>query len=302
MRRIALVAAVVLLSALSTTTNASATPPTGEVQFKDMARAQVMDSAMVPMNPGTAFVSGAYSVAPGGQTGWRKLPGTAVLAVNKGKLAIQGGDGCAIKEYSAGQAAVVPPGTVMLHNSGSDPVELFGFFFDQVPDGPKPLTEGDTEATPANCTGVMAAAAPAGVTLTSPAVAILVPGRYGHGEHAMVDIQAGKDVYASWLDISPGWSSGWLSHHPAANIVQSGTLSYVEARDGKCDESEEYSTGQAFYHPAHRHMAFNKGKDHVILWTMYFDLPHDTPLPVVGNTITAVDFTQAPPADCPRLR
>ena len=49
-------------------------------------------------------------------------------------------------------------------------------------------------------------------------------------------------------------------------------------------------------------MAFNKGKEHVILWTMYFNLPHETPLPVIGNTITAVDFTQAPPADCPRLR
>jgi quercetin dioxygenase-like cupin family protein len=294
-------AAVVLAGALSMTT-ASATPPTGQVQFKDLARAQVMESAMVPMNPGTAFVSGAYSIAPGGQTGWRKLPGTAVLAVNKGKLTIQGGDGCATKDYSAGQAAVVSAGTVMLHNAGSDPVDIFGFFFDQVPNGPKPLAEGPTESTPSDCTGVMAAAAPAGVTLTSPAAAILVPGRYGHGAHAMVDIQAGKDVYASWLDISPGWSSGWISHLPAANIVESGTLGYVEAKDGKCDESEAYSTGQAFYHPAHRHMAVNRGKDHVILWTMYFGLPHETPAPVIGNTITAVDFTQAPPADCPQLR
>jgi hypothetical protein len=49
-------------------------------------------------------------------------------------------------------------------------------------------------------------------------------------------------------------------------------------------------------------MAFNKGKEKVILWTMYFNLPHETPAPVIGNTITAVDFTQAPPADCPRLR
>jgi len=34
---------------------------------------------------------------------------------------------------------------------------------------------------------------------------------------------------------------------------------------------------------------------------MYLTSP-TTPLPVIGNTITAVDFTQAPPADCPRLR
>jgi hypothetical protein len=302
MRRTPFIAAAVLMGAALFTTTASATPPTGQVQFKDLARAQAVESAMVQINPGTALVSGSYSIAPGGQTGWRKLPGTAVLAVNKGKLTVQGGQDCATKDYAVGQAAVVAPGTYVLHNAGSEPVDVFGFFFDQEPGAPKPLAEGSTESTPANCTGVMAAAAPTGVSLTEPAAAILVPGRYGHGDHAMVDIQAGKDVYASWLDISPGWSSGWISHLPAANIVQSGTLSYVEAKDGKCDESEAYSTGQAFYHPAHRHMAVNKGKDHVILWTMYFGLPHNTPAPVIGNTITAVDFSQAPPADCPRLQ
>ncbi|MCA1842627.1 MAG: hypothetical protein LC792_05445, partial [Actinobacteria bacterium] len=254
------------------------------------------------INPGSAFVSGSYSVAPGGESGWRQLPGPSVLSVNKGKLMLHGGAGCAAKEYTAGQAAVVPAGTYMVHNPGSEPLEFFGFFFDQVPGAPKPLAEGPTEATPSDCTGAMAAAAPAGVSLTSPAAAVVVPGEYGYGEKAVLDIVAGKDIYASWLDISPGWSSGWISHRPAANIMQSGTLSYKEARDGKCDNSEEYHAGDAFYHPAHRHFAYNKGPEHVILWTMYFDLPHDTPLPVIGNTITAVDFTQAPPGDCPELR
>jgi quercetin dioxygenase-like cupin family protein len=302
MRRTTIVVAAAVTSVLSVTT-AFATPPTGEVKFKDMARAQAVESATVPISPGNNFASGSYSVAPGSETGWRRLPGTSVLAVNKGKLMLHGGEGCAAKEYGTGQAAVVPAGTYMVHNAGSEPLEFFGWFFDQVPGAPKPLAEGPTESTPANCTGVMAAgAAPSGVSLTDPAVGTLVPGAYGYGEKAVLQIEAGKDVYASWLDISPEWSSGWLAHHPAANIVSTGELSYVEARDGKCDESEVYHAGQAFYHPAHRHMAFNKGKEHVILWTMYFDLPHETPLPVIGNTITAVDFTQAPPADCPRLR
>jgi hypothetical protein len=246
-------------------------------------------------------VSGEYSVAPGGETGWRQVPGTMVLAVNKGKLMLHGGEGCAAKEYMTGQAAVAPAGTYMVHNAGSEPLEFFGWFFDQVPGAPKPLAEGPTEAAPANCAGIMAAeASPGGVSLTSPAVGMLVSGAYGQG--ATLNIEAGKDVYASWLEISPGWSSGWLSHRPAANIVQTGELSYAEAKNGKCDESEVYKAGEGFYHPAHRHMAFNKGKEKVILWTMYFNLPHETPLPVVGNTLTAVDFTQAPPAECPRLR
>lgn len=302
MRKTAVVVVVAVTSVLSMTT-VFATPPTGEVKFKDMARAQAMESATVPINPGKSYASGTYSVAPGGETGWRRLPGTSVLAVNKGKLVLHGGEGCAAKEYGTGQAAVVPAGTYMVHNAGSEPLEFFGWFFDQVPGAPKPLAEGPTQSTPANCTGAMpAVAAPSGVSLADAAVATVVPGAYMYGMKAPLQIEAGKDVYASWLDISPGWSSGWLSHHPAANIVSTGELSYVEARDGKCDESEVYEAGQAFYHPAHRHMAFNKGKEHTILWTMYFDLPHDTPLPVIGNTITAVDFTQAPPADCPRVR
>jgi hypothetical protein len=300
MRRTSIVAAVALLTSVLSISVAFATPPTGEIQFKDLARAQAVEGASVPINPGTALVSGSYSVAPGGETGWRQLPGTAILAVTKGKLMLHRAEGCTAKEYALGQAAVVPAGTSMVGNSGKEPLEFFAFFFDQAPGGPKPLTEGPTAATPANCTGVMAAAAPSGVSLTTPEVGTMVPGMFGNG--ATLDIQAGKDVYASYLDISPGWSSGWISHRPAVNIVSGGELSYVMARDGKCDDSEAYHTGQAFYHPAHRHMAYNKGKEHVLLTTMYFDLPHDTPLPVIGNSITAVDFTQAPPADCPRLR
>ncbi len=302
MRRTSIVATVVVFATALSMAVAFATPPTGDVKFRDVTRAQAVDSATVVIHPGNALVSGSYSVAPGGETGWRQLPGATILSVNKGKLTLHGGEGCGAKEYMAGQAAVVPAGTYMVHNAGSEPLEFFGFFFDQVPGAPKPLAEGPTEGAPANCTGALAAGAPSGVSLTEPALGTLVPGMYKYGDHTVLNIEAGKDVYASWLDIAPGWSSGWLSHRPAANIVQSGELSYVEARDGKCDESEVYHAGEAFYHPAHRHMAFNKGNEHVILWTMYFNLPHETPLPVIGNTITAVDFTQAPPADCPRLR
>jgi quercetin dioxygenase-like cupin family protein len=302
MRRTASVVAVVFTSVLSMTT-AFATPPTGDVKFKDMTRSQAMESATVVVNPGNTFASGSYSVAAAGETGWRRLAGTSILSVNKGKLILHGGEGCAAKEYGPGQAAVVQPGTYMVRNPGSEPLEFFGFFLNESPGAPKPLAEGATEAAPANCAGVVSAtAAPSGVSLTEPALGTLVVGPWGYGQGATLEIEAGKDVYASWLEIAPGWSSGWLSHRPAANIVATGTLSYVEAREGKCDESEEYSAGEAFYHPAHRHMAFNKGSEKVILWTMYFNLPHDTPAPVVGNTITAVDFTQMPPAECPRLR
>ena len=300
MRRTSFAATVVVfISALSMAT-AFATPPTGDAKFTDYARVQAVDSASVPISGGTNLAMGLYSIAAGGETGWRSLPGHMVLAVTKGKLMLHGGEGCATKEYAAGQAATVPAGTYLVHNTGSEPLEFFGAFLEQPVGAPKPLAEGPTAPAPAGCTGVMAAAAPSGVSINHPLAGTVSTAFYSH--HASLDVKSGKDMYAGTYDFGPGWSSGWISHRPALNIVEAGSLGYVEAKNGKCDESEYYTAGQAFYHPAHRHMAYTKGSEHLLLTTIYFDLPHDTPLPVIGNTITAVDFTQAPPADCMRLR
>jgi mannose-6-phosphate isomerase-like protein (cupin superfamily) len=283
---------------------AFATPPTGEISYKDYARAQTMDNAAVPIMGGTGLATGSYSVAPGGETGWRAVPGAMVLAVTKGKLTLHGGEGCTAKDYGVGQAGVVPAGTYRVDNAGQEPLEFFGLFFEQAAGAPKPLAEGPTETAPANCSGVSglaAGASPSGVAVTTPAAGTLIDSLYGH--HASLDIKAGKDLFATYYDFGPGASSGWISHRPAVNIVQSGELAYYEARDGKCVKTETFYPGQAFYHPAHRHMAVSEGKEHLLLTTVYFDLPHETPLPAVGNQITAVDFTQAPPADCStRLR
>lgn len=299
MRRTSFVAAVVFVTTLSMAT-AFATPPTGDAKFTDYARVQGVDNASVPINGGANFVMGLYSIAAGGESGWRSLPGHTFLLVTKGKLTLHSAEGCATKDYTAGQAATVPAGTYLVQNAGGEPLEFVGGFLEQPVGAPKPLAEGPTAPAPANCTGVMATAAPSGVSINHPLAGAVSTAFYSH--HAALDVKSGKDLYAGTYDFAPGWSSGWISHHPALNIVEAGTLGYVEAKDGKCDESEEYHAGQAFYHPSHRHMAYVKGSEHLLLTTIYFDLPHDTPLPVVGNTITAVDFTQAPPADCARLR
>lgn len=297
--RVGVIAAVVSMSVLSGGV-AGATPPSGGVQLTDVARAQAVEGASVPIKPGTNLVSGAYSFAPGGRTGWRRLPGPAVLAVTKGKMTVHRALGCSTKDYDLGQASVVPAGTYLIENAGQEPLEFYGVFFDQAANAPKPLAEGPTAAAPANCGAFAAASGPSGVSVTKPEAAMMVPGMFGHG--ASLDIEAGKDVYVGFLDLSPGFSSGWIAHHPQVNIISGGELTYVVAHDGKCDSSEKYHAGQAFYHPTHRHMANNEGTEHVLLTSLYVDLPHDTPAPVIGDTITAVDFTQAPPADCFRLR
>jgi hypothetical protein len=296
--KVGVLVAVVSMSVLSTGV-ARATPPTGGVAFTDLARAQIVDGASVPIEIGTALLSGAYSLAPDGQTGWRRLSGTTVLAVTKGTLTVRKADGCGSKEYVAGQAGVVPAGTYLIENSGSAPLEFYGVFINQPAHAPKPLLGGPTAPAPA-CSGFQtASAAPTGLSVSHPEASTMVPGMFGYG--ATLNMPSGKDMYAGFLDFSPGFRSGWISHYPQVNIVSGGVLSYVMARHGKCETSESYHAGQGFYHPAHRHMALNDGKEHVLLTSVYFGLPHDTPAPVIGNIITANDFTQSPPPDCPRL-
>ena len=311
MRRIPYFTAIVLATALSTAT-AFATPPTGEISWTDLYRVEAKDNAAVPISGGTVLFSATYSVSPGGDTGWRRLPGHAVFAVTKGQLMVHSGEGCGARDYGAGQAAVVPAGVYELHNAGSEPVEFFGLFFGLRSSEPQPLAEGPTEAAPAGCSAVSGlAAGPSGVSITN-ASSGTFPGsdvygaeheQHGHHAHEPLEVQAGRDVFATLYDVSPGWSSGWFKHAPAVNIMHQGELSYYEGRDGKCVKTETYYPGQAFYHPPHHHMAVNEGKEHVLLTTVYFNLPHDeSPAPVVGNQTAAADFSEMPPDGCSRLR
>jgi hypothetical protein len=299
MRKPAIAAAIAVVTAVLPMTVASATPPTGDITFQDYARAQTQESAVVPIRVGATIATGSYSVDGGGNTGWHRLPGTMVLSVIKGKLTVRSAEGCTAKEYGAGQAAVVAAGLHRIDNPGAEPLQFFGLFFEQTAGAPKPLAEGPAEAAPGNCAdvaGLESGSSRSGVSLTVPAAGQIVE-LYAH--NAELTIPAGKDAFATYYDFGPGASSGWLSHRPAVNIVHSGELVYYEGRDGQCVKTETYRPGMAFYHPAHRHLAAAEGSEHMRLTTVYFDLPHETPLlPAVGNQTTAVDFTQLPPEEC----
>ena len=323
MRRISFTSTVVVFATVVSMATAFATPPTGEISWTDMYRVEATDNAAVPITGGTVLFMGTYSVAPGGETGWRRLPGHAIFAVTKGNLMLHGGEGCAARDYGAGQAAVIPAGLYDVHNAGNEPLEFYAVFFELSAGDPTPLVEGPAEAAPASCSGVsgLAAGAPSGVSVantssgTFPGTAAYGTKQSEHGEHgehgqhggddghATVEIQAGRDIFATLYDVSPGWSSGWFEHLPAVNIMHKGELSYYEGRDGKCVKTETYYPGQAFYHPTHHHMAVNEGKENTLLTTVYFNLPHDeNPMPVLGNQTTAADFSKMPPEGCNRLR
>ena len=63
-----------------------------------------------PVNSGGKVVASAgydvqhttYTLAPGGDTGWRTGPGSTTLAVTKGALKLTQAEGCASRDLAAG--------------------------------------------------------------------------------------------------------------------------------------------------------------------------------------------------------
>jgi len=103
------------------------------------------------------------------------------------------------------------------------------------------------------------------------------------------------------------WPPRYLTARARLNVTHQrlpDSEAYYEGRDGNCVKSDEYTTGQAWYHPTHTHMAVNEGHDTAKITSIAFDVPTKsaTTPPVVGNVTDVYDFTPLPPADCPRLR
>src|SRR5438552_8320509 len=103
---------------------AGAKPPSGQFTFNEYGRAQQADNGKVVVPTGHDVDSSTYSLAPGGDTGWRTGPGTTALAVTKGALKVEQAEGCASRDLPAGNSLVLPPGTFRLHNPGQEPEEL----------------------------------------------------------------------------------------------------------------------------------------------------------------------------------
>jgi quercetin dioxygenase-like cupin family protein len=298
------------VSVLATVNAASATPPTGQFSATDHGRAQQAANATIAIPPAD-HVSANYTVAPGGDTGWRTSTGDSVIAVFKGTLAVEQAQGCAKEEVAAGKAVVIPTGKFRLHNAGSQPAEFSGVFFNLPIGGPNPLVEGQAEPAPA-CAGFSASAAPSGLTVADTARG--ATGTYGNGVHGqgvggadtsgtvVHTLEAGKDLFVVTYVLEPGAATGWLVHTDEMAIITKGTIAIWEGRDGKCVKAEEYTASQAWAHKPHRHMGTVEGKEAAVIRIIGFNMKHGEPLPVLGSSGDHIDFTQTPPADCPRLR
>lgn len=300
--------AVLALVGVGGLSPASATPPTGQFSYTEHGRVQQAADATISI-PAADNVSSSYTIAPGGNTGWRTSTGDAVLAVTKGALAVDQAQGCSTQDLAAGKAVVVPAGKFRLRNPGGQPAEVNGTFFNLAVDGPSPLVDGQGESSP-DCPGISATAVSAnGVSGTDSARGVTDPylhGANGHGVDSRGTVahglKAGMDMAVFTYVLEPGFSTGWLIHTDEMAIITKGTIGIWEARDGGCKKVEEYSAGQAWAHKPHKHMALNEGNEAAVIRIIGFNMRHGEPLPVFGSNMDHIDFSQAPPSDCPRLR
>jgi quercetin dioxygenase-like cupin family protein len=286
---------------------AGATPPTGQFSSTEYGRAQQVADAKVVASSGYDVESSTYTVAPGGDTGWRSGPGTTALAVTKGVLEIEQAEGCTSRDLPAGSSLVLGPGRFRLHNAGQEPVELLANFTD-LPGG-APVVDGPAEAAPA-CAGFAPAAAN-GISVSRSFRGDVSPYfRQAHAGHGGAEaqnayptkelsVEAGKDTFMGTFSLQPGFSTGWFAHTEHVAIITKGVWAFYEARDGKCEKVEEYRAGEAWVHSVHRHLGAVQGNEPVEITLFGFNLRHGDPMPVLDSNPDHLDFTHAPPSECP---
>ena len=203
------------VAVLATVNVASATPPSGQFSSTEYGRAQQVANAKVVAPSGHDVESSTYTVAPGGDTGWRTGPGTTALAVTKGVLKVEQAEGCASRDLPAGSSLVLPPGTFRLHNAGQAPVELLANFTGLPHGGGAPLVDGPAEAAPP-CAGFAAAAVASGISTAKSFRGDPTPyfqqahaghgggEAYGASATKELSVEAGKDAFMATFELQPG--------------------------------------------------------------------------------------------------
>ena len=288
---------------------AGATPPSGEFSAAEYGRAQQVADTKVVIPGGYDVLSSTYSIAPGGDTGWRTGPGTTSLAITKGSLKVEQADGCAGRDIAAGTSIVLPAGKFRLQNAGQEPVELLANFTGLPNGGGAPLVDGPTDSAPA-CSGFAPAAAPGGVSSSKSfrgdVTAYFKQAHAGHtggaaGGYGTKDfsLAKGKDMFMVTVTLQPGFSTGWFAHTEHVAIITKGAWAFYEPRDGKCQKVEEYRAGDAWAHVKHRHLGAVQGDQPAEITLFGFNLRHGDPAPVFGSNADHLDFAQSPPQECP---
>lgn len=286
---------------------AGATPPSGPPpDVKEYGRAQQVEGGKVIASSGYDVQHTTYTLAPGGDTGWRNGPGSTTLALTKGALKIEQASGCATRALTAGSAIVLPAGKFRLQNTDKEPAEILANFTNLPSGGGAPL-DGEAGSAP-DCAGFAAAAVANGLsadkTFRGDPTAYynqVHAGHHGSDGYASseIPVEVDKDAVMMTFVLQPGFSTGWFAHTPHVAIITKGSWAFFEARDGKCEKVEEYRAGDAWVHPVHRHMGAVQGNEPVEITVFGFNMNHGDPKPVLGSQPDHLDFFHAPPSECP---
>ena len=286
---------------------AGATPPSGPPpDVKEYGRAQQVEGGKVIASSGYDVQHTTYTLAPGGDTGWRNGPGSTTLALTKGALKIEQASGCATRALTAGSAVVLPVGKFRLQNTDKEPAEILANFTNLPSGGGAPL-DGEAGSAP-DCAGFAAAAVANGLsadkTFRGDPTAYynqVHAGHHGSDGYASseIPVEVDKDAVMMTFVLQPGFSTGWFAHTPHVAIITKGSWAFFEARDGKCEKVEEYRAGDAWVHPVHRHMGAVQGNEPVEITVFGFNMNHGDPKPVLGSQPDHLDFFHAPPSECP---
>jgi len=286
---------------------AGATPPSGPPpDVKEYGRAQQVEGGKVIASSGYDVQHTIYTLAPGGDTGWRNGPGSTTLALTKGALKIEQASGCATRALTAGSAIVLPAGKFRLQNTDKEPAEILANFTNLPSGGGAPL-DGEAGSAP-DCAGFAAAAVANGLssdkTFRGDPTAYynqVHAGHHGSDGYASseIPVEVDKDAVMMTFVLQPGFSTGWFAHTPHVAVLTKGSWAFFEARDGKCEKVEEYRAGDAWVHPVHRHMGAVQGNEPVEITVFGFNMNHGEPKPVLGSQPDHLDFFHAPPSECP---
>jgi quercetin dioxygenase-like cupin family protein len=294
------------VAVLSTVNVASATPPSGGNSFKEYGRAQQVANAKVVGTAGYDVESAVYALEPGGDTGWRTGPGTTALAVTKGALKVEQAEGCASQDLPAGKSLVLPAGQFRLRNAGQEPAELLANFTGLPSGGGSPL-DGPALSAP-DCAGFTGAAVANGVSTTKSFRGDPTPyfrqahaghGGDNYGTTKELSVEAGKDAVMITFTLEPGFSTGWFAHTPHVAIITKGAWAFYEPRNGKCEKVEEYRAGDAWIHSVHRHLGATQGDEAAEVTLFGFNMKHGEPKPVFESVPDHLDWSHAPPSECP---
>jgi quercetin dioxygenase-like cupin family protein len=285
---------------------AGATPPSGQFSSTEHGRAQQDHDGTVVAASGRDVLSGSYTIAPGGDTGWRSNQGSVAVALLKGVLTVQYGEECATTKVPAGKTYLLPSGAFRLRNTDKDPVELLGNFTN-LPSGSPALDEPSGLSPACSPEEVPPTGVSASNSFRGDVSAYFRQAHAGHGDGGAdysaptkeLSVQKGKDAFMVTFLLQPGFSTGWFAHTEHVAIITKGTWAFYEGRDGKCEKVEEYKAGDAWVHHVHRHLGAVQGNEPVEITLFGFNLKHGEPMPVFGSNPDHLDFAHSPPSECP---